>query len=95
MPENLNLNQAPHFWTGVHSSAEERWKVALEGRGIYQDVMFESYRYRSIALTLAIPQAGGRYYWWNTALFLWGGSIDCDHDGAVGRALRAAQEVSR
>jgi hypothetical protein len=56
------------WWTteSVLREAERRLEKALRAEGIYDD--FAEARARSAALTLAIPLAGGRYFWWNSAL---------------------------
>jgi hypothetical protein len=60
------------WWTteSVLREAERRLEKALRAEGIYDD--FAEARARSAALTLAIPLAGGRYFWWNSALGVFG-----------------------
>ena len=45
--------------------------AALKKEGLYEQV-YPSDRRQSVPLTLAIPLAGGMYYWWNDGLLYWG-----------------------
>ena len=55
----------------VLTRARERMDAALKTEGLYEQV-YPSDRRRSVPLVLAIPHAGGMYYWWNDALLYWG-----------------------
>jgi hypothetical protein len=58
----------------VLTQAQERMNAALKKEGLYEEV-FPDDRARSVAIVLAIPLAGGMYYWWNDGLKYWGAAI--------------------
>jgi hypothetical protein len=66
---NLMTFAATRYWTtsSVLTAAQKRMDAALKKEGLYEQV-YPSDRPRSVALILAIPDAGGMYYWWNEAL---------------------------
>jgi hypothetical protein len=55
----------------VLTTAQQRMESALKKEGLY-DQVYPSDRPRSVALALAIHEAGGMYYWWNEGLLYWG-----------------------
>jgi len=60
------------YWTTkrVLTTAQDRMNSALKSHGLYEQVYsFESSGPPRIAL--AIPLAGGMYYWWNNAIPYW------------------------
>ena len=64
---------ATRQWTTryVLTRAEARMAAALRNAGVYEQLYPEG-RARSVDLQLAIPMAGGMYYWWNDAVAYWG-----------------------
>ena len=64
------------YWTTEHvlTQARERMDAALRKEGLYEQVYPPNWAHRG-ALTLAIGQAGGLYYWWNDGLIYWGAAI--------------------
>lgn len=70
---NLFTFATARYWTTKHvlMRAQVRMDAALKKEGLY-DQVYPSDRARSVPLTLAIPLAGGMYYWWNDGLIYWG-----------------------
>jgi hypothetical protein len=60
------------YWTTKHvlTAAQDRMNSALKSHGLHEHV----YAYESSdppRIALAIPLAGGMYYWWNKAIPYW------------------------
>ncbi len=66
---NLFTLATTRYWTTRHvlTQAQERMDAALQREGLYDQ--------RSVAITLAIHQAGGMYHWWNDGLLYWGAAV--------------------
>lgn len=73
---NLFTFATTRYWTTKHvlTRAQERMDTALRKEGLYEQ-FYPSDRPRSVPLTLAIPLAGGMYYWWNDGLLYWGAAV--------------------
>ncbi len=70
---NLFTFATARYWTTKHvlTRAQDWMDAALKKEGLY-DQVYPPDRPRSVPLTLAIPLAGGMYYWWNDGLIYWG-----------------------
>ncbi len=57
------------YWTTkyVLNTAQDRMESALKSHGLYEQV----YSSGPPHVALAIPLAGGMYYWWNNAVSYW------------------------
>ncbi len=74
---NLFVYGTARHWTTKHvlSRAESRMETALRDEGLYETVFPFPPQRDNVAVQLAIPHAGGMYYWWNEALLCWGGGV--------------------
>ena len=70
---NLMTFGITRHWTTQHvlTRAQDRMVAALRDAGVY-DQLYPQGRARTASLRLAIPLAGGMYFWWNDALIYWG-----------------------
>ena len=84
------------YWTTKHvlTRAQERMETALKKEGLYEQV-YPSDRRRSVPLTLAIPHAGGMYYWWNDGLIYWGAGVALTILGFLVPRLESDQPTER
>ena len=73
---NLFTFATVRYWTTKHvlTRAEKRMETALKNEGLYEQV-YPSDRAGSVPLLVAIPLAGGLYYWWNDGLLYRGAAI--------------------
>ena len=81
---NLFTFATTRYWTTEHvlTRAQERMDAALRKEGLY-DQVYPSDRVRSVPLSLAIPLAGGMYYWWNDGLPFWAAAVVLTVSGAL------------
>ena len=73
---NLFTFATARYWTTKHVliRAQERMDAALKKEGLYEQV-YHTARSGSAQLALAIPLAGGMYYWKDDGLIYWGAAV--------------------